>query len=116
MAYVFVFLFIVLAAAFILVSVIVNRIVAPRSPSVTKNQPYECGEETIGPAWVQFNVGYYVFALMFLVFDVESVFLYPWAVAFREVGLAGLIEIIVFVTILLLGLLYAWKKGALEWV
>lgn len=116
MAYIFVFLIFLLAAGFILGGVIVNRIVAPRNPGKIKDKPYECGEDTIGDTWIQFNVGYYVIGLMFLIFDVETVFLYPWAVAFRDVGFVGLIEITIFVFILLLGLLYAWKKGVFEWV
>lgn len=93
-----------------------SRLLAPRNPGGVKSQPYECGEETIGPSWVNFNVGYYLFALLFLVFDVEAAFLYPWAVSFRELGLIGLVEIGLFMAILLVALLYAWKKGVLKWV
>jgi NADH-quinone oxidoreductase subunit A len=95
---------------------LVSRLLAPHRPGKAKNAPYECGEQTVGNAWVQFNVGYYLFALLFLVFDVEAAFLFPWAVTFRELGLIGLIEVAVFVAVLLLALIYAWKKGVLEWV
>ncbi len=116
MAYIFVFLVIFLAFAFVFGGIVVNYIVAPRAPGQVKGKPYECGEDTIGSTWIQFNIGYYVIGLMFLIFDVETVFLYPWAVAFKDVGFMGLIEISIFVFILLLGLLYAWKKGVFEWV
>ena len=97
-------------------SLFLSSLVAPRRPSAIKNAPYECGEKPIGNAWVQFNVGYYLFALLFLVFEVESTFLYPWALILREAGIVGLLEAGVFTLILVLGLAYAWRKGALEWV
>ena len=93
-----------------------SYLVAPHRPGSIKNTPYECGEQPIGNAWIQFNVGYYLFGLMFLVFDVEAAFLYPWAVAYRHLGVAGLVEAGIFILILLAGLAYAWKKGVLEWV
>ena len=95
---------------------LVSRLLAPHRPGSAKNAPYECGEQAIGNAWAQFNVGYYLFALLFLVFDVEAAFLFPWAVVFRELGLIGLIEVAIFVAVLFLALIYAWKKGVLEWV
>ncbi|MBN1475873.1 NADH-quinone oxidoreductase subunit A [Candidatus Sumerlaeota bacterium] len=85
-------------------------------PTPLKVIPYECGEETVGRTWVQFHIGYYVVALVFVVFDVEAVFLVPWAVAFKELGVAGFIGMMIFIGILLLGLLWVWKKGALEWL
>ena len=94
----------------------VSFLVAPHKPGKVKNSPYECGEKSIGTAWIQFNVGYYLFALLFLVFDVEAAFLYPWALVIREVGMAGLVEAGIFIVILLAALVYAWRKGALEWV
>lgn len=93
-----------------------SYLLAPRNPGGMKNQPYECGEETIGPSWVHFNVGYYLFALIFLIFDVEAAFLFPWAVVFREVGMVALVEVGLFISVLIVGLIYAWKKGVLEWV
>ena len=116
MDYVFIFSFFVLAALFVGGGLFVSRLVAPHRPGRIKNEPYECGVKNFGPAWVQFNVGYYLFALLFLIFDVESAFLFPWAVSFREIGLVGLIEIGIFMLILIFGLLYAWKKGVLEWL
>lgn len=116
MDYFFVMLFIGLSAVFVLGGLGFSYLVAPHHPNKVKNSPYECGEKPLGNAWIQFNVGYYLFALLFLVFDVESAFLYPWAVVLREVGVTGLIEIGIFILVLVLGLIYAWKKGALEWV
>lgn len=114
----YVFIIPVIALAFLLVfgGLLASRMLAPRRPNKTKQDTYECGEKTIGPAWIQFNVGYYFFGLIFLIFDVESAFLFPWAVIVREAGIAGLFEIIFFILILIVGLAYAWKKGALEWV
>jgi len=89
--------------------------VAPRSSNLQKAEPYECGIPTEGLTWLQFNVGYYLFAIIFLVFDVESVFIFPWAVVMKELGMVAFIEIIIFFFVLGLGLLYAWKKGALKW-
>lgn len=76
---------------------------------------YECGVETYGTSWVRFNVSFYLYALLFVIFDIETVFLYPWAVAFRPLGMSGLLEMFVFIAILLVGLAYAWRKGALKW-
>ncbi len=89
--------------------------VVPSKPSPVKNSTYECGMETVGPTWVQFNVRYYLYALLFVLFDIETVFLYPWAVAYRQLKLFGLIEMLIFIFILVIGFAYAWKKGALEW-
>lgn len=86
------------------------------TPTTLKTIPYECGEETVGRTWVQFHVGYYVVALIFVIFDVETVFMVPWAVAFQALGLTGFIAMMVFIVILLLGLLWVWKKGAFEWL
>lgn len=90
-------------------------IVAPRSRNTEKFEPYECGIPTKGKTWLQFNVGYYLFAILFLVFDVETVFLFPWAVVMRSVGMVGFVEIVIFFFILILGLAYAWRKHALIW-
>ncbi len=96
--------------------ILVSRLLSKRSYNKQKGQAYECGVPTIGNSWIQFNVGYYLFALLFLIFDVELVFLYPWAVVVKEVGMPALIEIVIFVFILFLGFLYAHKKGALKWM
>jgi NADH-quinone oxidoreductase subunit A len=116
MNYFLVLLFIGLTGAFVFGGLIASFLIAPHKPGKVKNSPYECGEKPMGSAWVQFNVGYYLFALLFLVFDVEAAFLYPWAVVLREVGVAGLMEAGVFILILLSALVYAWRKGVLEWV
>lgn len=90
--------------------------IRPRKPDPVKASLYECGMEPIGPArWSQFNFRYYVYALLFVIFDVETVFILPWAIRFQQLGLFALIEMLVFVLILVLGLAYAWRKQALEW-
>ena len=91
------------------------NLVAPKSTNPQKGETYECGVPTQGQSWLQFTIGYYLFAILFLIFDVESVFLFPWAVVMRELGMVAFVEIIVFLFILGLGLLYAWKKKALIW-
>ncbi len=90
-------------------------LISPRSFNPQKGEAYECGIPTRGASMSQFKVGYYLFAILFLMFDVETVFLFPWAVRVREMGIDGLISIAVFFGILVLGLVYAWRKGALEW-
>lgn len=97
------------------VGVIVSSLVSPRSKNDQKNEPYECGIPTQGPSMIQFKVGYYLFAILFLIFDVETVFIFPWAVVMKQVGLAAFIEIVIFFIVLGLGLIYAWKKKALKW-
>jgi len=92
-----------------------SNLISPKSDNLQKREPYESGMKTIGPTWVQFKVGYYLFAILFLVFDVEVAFLVPWAVVFKDMGAIAFYEILVFLFILGLGLLYAWKKGALRW-
>ena len=89
--------------------------VAPKKPGLSKQSAYECGLESQGDPWVQFKVQYYIYALLFVIFDVEVVFLYPWALVWKELGVIALIEMAVFLGILAVGLAYAWKKGVLEW-
>jgi len=89
--------------------------IRPQAPDPIKEDTFECGVETEGTAWVQFNFRYYYYALLFVIFDVEAVFLYPWAVSFERVAVAGFVEVLTFVVILLIGLAYAWRKNALEW-
>ena len=89
--------------------------IRPNNPNKVKLDTYECGVETEGPSNVQFHVGYYVFALLFVIFDIETLFLYPWAVSLRQVGTFALLEALLFMLILGIGLAYAWRKHALEW-
>jgi NADH-quinone oxidoreductase subunit A len=90
--------------------------IRPSNPYKEKSAIYECGEETVGPTWIQYNFRYYTFALIFVVFDIETIFLYPWALVYRKLGLFAGIEMLIFIGILVVGLIYAWKKGALEWL
>ena len=107
---------IIAAIAFSGIAILVAKAVLKASKNKQKGEPYECGVPTRGKTWVQFNVGYYLFALIFLIFDVELIFLYPWAVAAKSVGWIALVEIIIFFFILFIGLLYAHRKGALKWM
>ncbi len=108
-------LFFLVGAIFVGLVLIFSGIVAPKSTNAQKFEPYECGIPTEGITWLQFNVGYYLFAILFLVFDVETVLVFPWAVVMKEVGMIAFVEIVMFFFILGLGLLYAWKKHALIW-
>ena len=91
------------------------KLLRPSSGGPETRTTYESGMEPIGGAWIQFNIRYYMFALVFVIFDVETVFLYPWAVAFSQLGLLAFIEALIFIAILVVALVYAWRKGALEW-
>ena len=108
--------FVLFGMAFVVLVVWVSNLLSPNSEdSPDRLEPYECGSEPVGPSWVQFRVGYYVYALLFVVFDIETVFLYPWAVAFGQMGVFILVEMVIFIAILAVGLGYAWKEGALRW-
>ena len=109
-------LLIIVGIAFAGGGILISKAIAKTSKNKNKGEPYECGIPTSGTSWIQFNVGYYLFALIFLIFDVELVFMYPWAVAVKKIGMVGLVEIIIFMFILFMGLLYAWRKGALKWM
>jgi NADH-quinone oxidoreductase subunit A len=93
----------------------VGRLLAPRRPTPVKAEAFECGNPSSGSAWGRFAVKFYLPAILFIVFDVEVVFLYPWAVQFRRLGMFGFVEMAIFVSVLALGLVYVWRKGALEW-
>ncbi|MGN0941777.1 MAG: NADH-quinone oxidoreductase subunit A [Selenomonadaceae bacterium] len=108
-------IFFVIALVFPVMALIPAFILQPRQPTREKGIPYECGVDTEGKTYVQFRAGYFMYALVFIVFDIETVFLYPWAVRFGELGLFALIEMFIFVGILAVGLWYAWQKGALSW-
>lgn len=114
--YVFIGIFAVIAILFPLIALALAFIIRPKKPNPIKSSTYECGLETVGETWVQFRVQYYIYALVFVIFDVETVFLYPWAVAYNKLGLFALVEMFIFLAILAAGLIYAWRKGALEWV
>lgn len=103
------------AIIMVLAAVIIGKLLAPKSTNAQKGEPYECGIPTRGTSWLQFNPGYYLFALLFLMFDVETVLLFPWATITKALGEGGIFAILFFLLILVLGLAYAWKKGALEW-
>ena len=103
------------AIALVAVALGIARAISPRSFNPQKGEAYECGIPTRGKSWMQFKVGYYLFAILFLMFDVETVFLFPWAVVVQDLGVYGLISIFFFLIIWVLGLAYAWRKGALEW-
>ena len=94
---------------------ILAKFVAPKKPGHSKQSPYECGLESEGDPWVQFRVQYYIYALLFVIFDVEVVFIYPWALAWKLLGPVALAEMALFLAILAVGLVYAWRKGVLEW-
>jgi NADH-quinone oxidoreductase subunit A len=89
--------------------------IIPKKPNLIKNSTYECGMETIGRTWVQFNFRYYFYALMFIALDVLVVFVYPWAVGLRQLGFPGLVAILIFISIIIVGYIYAWRKRVLEW-
>ena len=103
------------AIALVAVALGIANAISPRSFNPQKGEAYECGMPTRGKSWMQFRVGYYLCAILFLMFDVETVFLFPWAVVVQDLGVYGLVSIIFFLIILVLGLAYAWRKGALEW-
>jgi NADH:ubiquinone oxidoreductase subunit 3 (subunit A) len=108
-------LFFIIAVFLVCFALVFSYFFAPKSKNAVKFEPYECGIEAKGVTWIQFNVGYYLFALIFLVFDVETVFIFPWVTVMKDIGMRAFVEILIFFIILGLGLLYAWKKGALKW-
>jgi len=115
-SYLFIFLFLVLGLLLpIGALMILGPLLRPKNPTPEKLTTYESGLEPFGEAQVRYNVRYYLFALLFVAFDVEIMFLYPWAVTFEELGMFGLVEMLIFLFLLVLGLLYAWKKKVLEW-
>jgi len=108
--------FVAVAVGFLVVNLLVWKVIRPSRYSEEKLTTYECGENPTGSAWIQFNIRFYVFALIFIIFDVEAVFLLPWAVVFRELGILAYLEGLVFIAILVVALAYVWRKGDLEWV
>lgn len=110
-----VLIFFLIAGAFGFVTIIIGRFARPADPYREKQLPYECGAPPISDARGPFPMRYYIIAMLFVLFDIEAVFMYPWAVVFNQIGLYGLVEMILFITILVVGYIYAWGKGALEW-
>lgn len=115
LAYLTAAMFTVAGFAFVASTLILSRLLRPAAPNPEKLETYECGPLPFGDAWQQFNMHYYLFALLFVVFEVEAAFLYPWALAYKQVGLYAVIEMILFVGLLAFGWAYAWRRGALEW-
>lgn len=113
--YIIVAIFIGLGVILPIVALTLGRFLRPNQPTEQKQTTYESGNEPVGVGNVRFNVRYYLFALMFVIFDVETVFLYPWAVAYDKLGLFALVEMLIFVGLLVIGLIYAWKKKVLKW-
>jgi len=108
--------FLVIIIGFLIVNLLLWKLIRPSRYSEEKLTTYECGENPTGSAWVQFNIRFYVFALLFIIFDVEAVFLLPWAVVFKRLGFLAFLEGLVFIGILVVALAYVWRKGDLEWV
>jgi NADH:ubiquinone oxidoreductase subunit 3 (subunit A) len=113
--YLFLGVFVLFTLFFPLLLTSFAHFVAPKKPSPIKNSSYECGLEAEGESWIQFRIQYYIYALLFVIFDVETIFIYPWAVAFKQLGFFALIEMALFIGILSIGLVYAWRKRLLEW-
>ena len=109
-------IFLLVSIGFLAVNFLLWKVIRPSRYSEEKLTTYECGENPVGSAWIQFNIRFYVFALIFIIFDVEAVFLLPWAVVFREMGMLAFVEGLVFIAILVVALAYVWRKGDLEWV
>lgn len=103
------------AVTLVLGAYVIAKLIGPRSYNPVKGEPFECGVPTRGSSWLPMHVGYYLFAILFLIFDIETVFLYPWAVVVSQFGKMALVSIGFFLVVLVLGLAYAWRKGALEW-
>ena len=114
--YVPIFIFIVIVGTLLPITLLLAKLVRPNNPSKTKLMPYECGIDPVDNARGRYTVRFYIIAILFGVFDVETIFLFPWAVKFKAFGLFGLLEMLIFLAILIVGYIWVWKKGALEWV
>jgi NADH-quinone oxidoreductase subunit A len=114
-AYIPILLFVLIATAFAIFAILFARLVHPKKANAVKLEPYECGIEAVGDARDRYSIRYYLIAMLFVIFDIETVFMFPWAVAVDQLALFGLIEMLIFLFILVVGYFYAWKKGALEW-
>ncbi len=114
--YIPIFIFLAVAAAFPVVTLMVAKLIRPDAPFKEKLLPYECGIDPVSDARGRYTVRFYIVAILFVIFDVETVFLFPWAVRFRVLGFFGLMEMLVFLALLVVGYIWAWKKGALQWI
>ncbi len=114
-AYLPILLLVLVAVGFGLCSLIFSSLIGPKKYSALKLSPYECGCEPVGTARERFSIKFYLIAMLFILFDIEAVFLYPWAILYKKLGVFGLVEMGVFIVILFVGYIYVWKKGALEW-
>jgi NADH-quinone oxidoreductase subunit A len=114
--YVPIFLFVAVVGTLIPVTLLIARVVRTQNPNREKLMPYECGINPVGSSRGRYTVRFYIIAIMFVIFDVETVFLFPWAVKFKALGVFGLVEMLVFLGVLIVGYVWIWKKGALEWV
>ena len=115
-SYLFVIMFLILGLLLPAIALTAGRFLRPSKPSAEKQTTYESGIEPFHQSWIQYNVRYYLFGLLFVIFDVETVFLYPWAVAYQKLGFFAFIEMMLFIIMLFIGLLYAWKKKVLKWI
>lgn len=115
MDYLPILILLVVAVGFAAVSLIISHLLGPKRPTRVKMEPYECGIEAVGDARLRFSVRFYLIAMLFILFDVEAIFLYPWAVVFRSLKLFGFLEMLVFILILFVCYLYVWKRRGLEW-
>lgn len=115
LSYFYVFVFFGTGAAFVTLLLVLSGLLQPKKATPEKLQTYESGEEPVGPAWGRYPTHFYIFALLFVVFDVEVIFLFPWAVLFRDLSVFGLVAMGVFLLLLVIGLLYEWRKDALRW-
>lgn len=107
--------FIIFSFALTVLMLVMSFLVQPKAPGTLKGKTYECGMKPFGDSRIQFDLKYYLYALLFLIFDIEAVFLFPWAVSYNKLGLFALVEALIFIAILVVGLAYAWKKDALKW-
>jgi NADH-quinone oxidoreductase subunit A len=114
-AYLPILLMVIVAIAFGLCSIVFSSLIGPKKYSAIKMSPYECGCEPVGTARERFSIKFYIIAMLFILFDIEAVFLYPWAILYKKLGVFGLVEMGLFIVILFVGYIYVWKKGALEW-
>lgn len=115
-SYLFVIMFLILGLLLPAIALTAGKFLRPSKPSAEKQTTYESGIEPFHQSWIQYNVRYYLFGLLFVIFDVETVFLYPWAVAYQKLGFFAFIEMMLFIIMLFIGLLYAWKKKVLKWI